>query len=64
MALTIEQKLLTAIFGENYAVGLPKLDSDWTWKRIIEPADDNQRYAQDIEGRWFVATYDPDYDDD
>jgi hypothetical protein len=57
MNKTTEQKLLDCIFGENYGVGLPDLDSPFYWEFTDKPIEGRVN-AQDIVGRWFERVID------
>jgi hypothetical protein len=58
-------KLLTAIFGADYGVGLPVIGEHYEWEhmehapKVITPS-----YCQDSAGNWFVMKYIADYDQD
>lgn len=60
--MTAEEKLLSAIFGEDYGVGLPKpVSPDWVWAAGFVKGETN---CQDKAGRWFHLSYEPDYSKD
>ena len=59
MEKSIERKLIDAIFGKDYMVGLPELEGPFTWECIPSPQD-NWVCAQDVMGRWFRRVIDYD----
>lgn len=61
METTTERRLIDAIFGVDYGVGLPELPKGYYWRGLsgsqYAPSND---LAQDAGGRWFERTLDID----